>query len=445
MSIRTLISTSIAALAMLPALAVHAQAQLTSTLPAPAAAVSASTLAARTTLDYRMNERIVQVPAGANGEALLETTVFQPDGAGPFPLIVINHGKDPGRPSLQQRDRFYHMATAFVKRGYAVMVPMRQGFSKSGGRYRDQGCDMTANGYIQAEDVRATLDFARRQPWVDGEHMVVAGQSYGGLATIALGTGSLPGVRGLINFAGGLRDDSDRCAWRSQLVSAFAEYGAKSKLPSLWMYGQNDSLFGPELAHRMHDAYAQAGGRGRLVEFSAFKRDSHGMLASRDGEKVWLEDTERFLKEIGMPTEVVFDVAPMPTPARTGFAQVDDVKAVPFLSENGRRAYAEYLTKLTPRAFAVSPSGAWTWAEEGEDPDGRALATCSAKSKEPCRLYSVDDYVVWNDSRLDQAEKASATAALTPVPPAPAALTAAAAPAAAAGAPTTSVGSTTVR
>jgi hypothetical protein len=94
---------------------------------------------------------------------------------------------------------------------------------------------------------------------------------------------------------------------------------------------------------------------------------------------------------------------------------VDDIEAVPFLSENGRRAYQEYLTKMTPRAFAVSPSGAWTWAEEGEDPDGRALATCTAKSTEPCRLYSIDDYVVWNGD-IDQAEKASMTASVTPAP-----------------------------
>ena len=398
-------------------------------------------------LDYRINEHIVLVPAGKDHHARLETTVFQPNGPGPFPLIIINHGKDPGHPNLQPRDRFYHMAHAFVARGYAVMVPMRQGFADSTGYYHDHGCDMTANGYTQAQDIFDTLQFAREQPWIDADRIVIAGQSYGGLATIALGTQDLPGVRGLINFAGGLRDDSDRCAWRSQLVSAFAEYGAKATVPSLWMYGQNDSLFGPELAQRMHEAYAGAGGRGRLVEFAAFKRDSHGMLASRDGEKVWLPDTERFLKEVGMPTAVVIDVAPVPTPARTGFAQVDDVQAVPFLSENGRRAYSDYLTKLTPRAFAVSPSGAWTWTEEGEDPDARALATCSAKSKEPCRLYSVDDYVVWSDERLDLREKASATASVTL--PAAAPTTAApmlpAAPLATPTAPTTSVGSTTVR
>ena len=134
--------------------------------------------------------------------------------------------------------------------------------------------------------------------------------------------------------------------------------------------------------------------------------------------------------EVGMPTKVLYEVPPPPSPARTDYAKVDDVEAVPFLSENGRRAYQEYLTKMTPRAFAVSPSGAWTWAEEGEDPDGRALATCTAKSTEPCRLYSVDDYVVWTGD-LDQAAEAAVTASRMPEPKADAANSV----------PTTSIGS----
>jgi dienelactone hydrolase len=390
-SVRKFASAVIIGLAMLPGLSVEQELQL----------------------DYRINEHIVLIPAGRNHQARLETTVFQPNGPGPFPLIIINHGKDPGHPNLQPRDRFYHMAHAFVARGYAVMVPMRQGFANSTGRYRDRGCDMTANGYIQAEDIRDTLEFAREQKWIDADRIVVAGQSYGGLATMALGTRELPGVRGLINFAGGLRDDSNNCGWRSSLVSAFAEYGAQNKIPSLWMYGQNDSLFGPELVTRMHNAFEQAGGKAQLVEYAPFKRDSHGMLASRDGEKVWLADTMRFLDGIGMPTQVLFKVPEPPLPQATNFAKVDDVAAVPFLSENGKRAYADYLTKMTPRAFAVSASGAWCWAEEGEAPEARALATCSAKSDKPCRLYSVDEHVVWNP---DLAEKAAVTASNTPAP-----------------------------
>jgi dienelactone hydrolase len=346
-------------------------------------------------VDFRLNEHIIMVPAGAAKTASMQTTVFRPNGPGPFPLLIINHGKEPGEPHLQARDRFIYMATAFVKRGYAVMVPMRQGFAASTGIYADHGCNMTANGYAQAEDVRATVSFAREQDWIDRERIIIAGQSYGGLATIALGTKAVPGVRGLINFAGGLRDDGNHCDWRSELVRAFGNYGENNKIPSLWIYGTNDSLFGPELVDRMHTAFVRSGGRARLHEFGTFKRDSHGMIASRDGEKIWWGEAERFLREVGMPTAEVVDVADAPTLPKTDFARVDDINAVPYLGEQGRAAYRDYLSKMTPRAFAVSPSGAWCWAEEGEDPDTRALETCSKKSNQPCRLYSVDDYVVW--------------------------------------------------
>ena len=332
-------------------------------------------------IDFRLNEQVIMIPAGPAKLASLQTTVFRPNGPGPFPLLIINHGKDAGDPRLQARDRFIFMATAFVKRGYAVLVPMRQGFADSTGTYSDFGCDMTANGHAQAADVLDVISYARDQDWIDDDRIVIAGQSYGGLATIALGTQYVQGVRGLINFAGGLRDDGNHCDWRSQLVRAFGTYGGSNKIPSLWMYGINDSLFGPDLVTRMHTAFVRNGGRARLHEFGAFKRDSHGMLASRDGEKIWWREAEPFLKQVGMP--------------KTDFARIDDIEAVPFLSEQGRAAYREYLAKMTPRAFAVSASGAWCWAEEGEDPDSRALATCSKKSNQPCQLYSVDDYVVW--------------------------------------------------
>jgi dienelactone hydrolase len=354
-------------------------------------------------LDFRLNEQVIDVPAGPGRSARLQTTVFRPNGPGPFPLLIINHGKEAGAPQSQPRERFIVMATAFVKRGYAVLVPMRQGFAASTGRYADFGCDMTANGYAQASDVGDVLTYARRQPWIDGEHIVVAGQSYGGLATLALGTSKLPGVRGLINFAGGLRDDGAQCDWRGQLVHAFGEYGEHNQIPSLWLYGLNDSLFGPELVDRLHQAFARAGGRVRLIQFGAFKRDAHGMLASRDGEKIWWRDTERFLRELGMPTDEVVAVGAAPIPPKSNFARLDDVAAVPYLSEAGRAAYRDYLNKMTPRAFAVSPNGAWCWAEEGEEPDARALAACASKSQQACQLYSVDHDVVWQGQQATAA------------------------------------------
>jgi dienelactone hydrolase len=366
-------------------------------------------------LDPRLNEQIIMIPAGPEHTVALETTVFKPNGSGPFPLLVINHGKQPGDPQLQKRDRFIYMATAFVRRGYAVMVPMRSGFSHSTGKYLEYGCNMTANGDAQADDVADAIDYARAQSWVDADRIVVAGQSYGGLATMALAARDIPGVRGVMNFAGGLRVDGGACDWQASLVKAYADYGAHNRVPSLWMYGANDSYFNPHLVARFYRAFERAGGHARLVAYGAFRRDAHVMLASRDGEKVWLPETERFLKRIGMPTEEKYLIAETPAPAKTNFASIDNIDAIPFLRESGRAAYRAFLEKMAPRAFAVSPSGAWGWAEDGEDTDNRALAACQGSSGQPCRLYSVDDYVVWPaPKQVADAAPATATAAAMP-------------------------------
>jgi dienelactone hydrolase len=346
-------------------------------------------------LDARLNEQVVMVP-GASGNTL-ETTIFRPPGPGPFPLVLMNHGKQPGDPRLQTRDRFYYLSREFVRRGYAVIVPMRTGFGRSGGEYTDYGCNMTDNGYLQAADVHAALRYARSQSWIDSQRIIVAGQSYGGLATLAAGAGAVPGVRGLLNFAGGLRADDGGCQWKSALVSAFADYGRHSRLPSLWFYGANDSYFNQELVNRLYHAYAGAGGHARLVAYDAFKNDAHGMVGSRDGFAVWWPQAERFLRQIGMPTDAVVAIAEDPPIPRTDFAAIQDIDSVPFLHERGREGYRTFLSKSTPRAFAVSPSGAWSWAEEGDDPVGRVLSACQANSHQPCRLYAVDDYVVWEE------------------------------------------------
>ncbi len=42
-----------------------------------------------------MNEKVIMVLVNSRQDRIeLETTIFKPDGDGPFPLVVINHGKD---------------------------------------------------------------------------------------------------------------------------------------------------------------------------------------------------------------------------------------------------------------------------------------------------------------------------------------------------------------
>ena len=122
------------------------------------------------------------------------------------------------------------------------------------------------------------------------------------------------------------------------------------------------------------------------------------MVGSRDGVNIWLPEVERFLKSVGMPSEVMVAIADTPRPAATNFAAIDNVAAVPFVTDKGRDGYRDYLAKSAPRAFAISGSGAWSWAEEGDDPASRAVAACQKNSKVPCQLYSVDNDIVWNEA-----------------------------------------------
>ncbi|MGH8618789.1 MAG: dienelactone hydrolase family protein [Burkholderiales bacterium] len=257
-----------------------------------------------------MNETVVPVPKPSAPGVKLETTIFRPDGRGPFPVAIINHGKAPGDPLFQARARYLAATHEFVRRGYAVVIPMRQGFAGSGGPYEGAGCDIVLNARRQADDVEAVVGWLRKQSWADTTRIVVLGQSHGGLTTLAFGTRETPGVRALINFAGGLR--LNECPWRADLVSAFGTFGAGARVPSLWFYGENDSYFRPELVAGMYNAYTKAGGKAKLVAYGPFGDDAHRLFGSADGVEMWVPEVERFLQAAGLPSAARPPVARAP-------------------------------------------------------------------------------------------------------------------------------------
>ena len=95
-------------------------------------------------------------------------------------------------------------------------------------------------------------------------------------------------------------------------------------------------------------------------------------------------------------------------PAQTtiGFAPLEKVDAVPFLREKGREAYKEFLSKPTPRAFAIAPNGAWAssfrsvpGSRQQLDVVGYAMESCNRRGNGECKLYALDERVVWRSDR----------------------------------------------
>ncbi|MEJ6021736.1 dienelactone hydrolase family protein [Ramlibacter sp. PS4R-6] len=358
-------------------------------------------------LDNLLNESVVTIPKkGALFTIDLETTLYKPEGDGPFPVVVINHGKADGNPRFQGRYRPGRAARYFLQRGYAVVVPMRQGFSKSGGSYI-AGCHVESNGRLQAEDVKAALDWVREQPWAIKDQLLVVGQSHGGWTTLAFGALKYPGVKGLVNFAGGLRQEG--CfQWKEQLANGAGDYAKETTLPSLWFYGDNDSYWDVPTWQAMADKYKAGGANMRLVAFGSFGTDAHGLFNSQAGAKIWEPEVTKFLQQVGLPFEttavaVKFAAKPAtPAPPATNFASVLDETKLPHVKESGREGYKSYLGREMPRAFAISEQGAWGWANGDGDPLQRALDNCARQHKGECKLYSVDDKVVWPEGKVAQ-------------------------------------------
>ncbi|MBS7808270.1 DUF4410 domain-containing protein [Variovorax sp. PCZ-1] len=109
---------------------------------------------------------------------------------------------------------------------------------------------------------------------------------------------------------------------------------------------------------------------------------------------------------------------PQPSMMASGFANINDVDAIPYISDRGREGYRDWLTKSTPRAFVISDKGHWssTWGinpqnpEDPKDPSERALQRCAKASGAACKLYAVNGAVVWKK------ETSTVNSAVSPTP-----------------------------
>jgi dienelactone hydrolase len=370
-----------------------------------APALAAPQPASAEPLEVDLHEQVLTIPASGPLVPELEVTLYRPRGSGPFPLAVINHGRSPGPAHMQARYRPLHVAYELVRRGYAVVVPMREGFSRSGGVELDGSCDLTLNGRQQARSVRRAVDWAAAQAWADAEQIIVLGQSHGGLATLAYGENPHPGTRLLVNFAGGLRQPG--CPdWEDALVEAIAGYARSTRLPSLWFYGDNDSHFRTPVWRAAHERYIRQGAPADLRAFGHFGTDAHALFGAREGLAVWLPPLLEALEGKGLPARIEARFEPMPDlperlPVRK--VQADEADRLPVRGPSARQGFLAWLRLNVPKAFAVSENGRhWASAWGVARPVAHALEQCEKLSGVRCRLFAFNGFVVWSgDSGTD--------------------------------------------
>jgi dienelactone hydrolase len=336
-------------------------------------------------------EQPITIPSDVPGpfgtrRYMLEALLVRPPADRKLPLALITHGTP--REGADRRKmkiaNFSLIARDFARRGWVAVVVMRRGHGASEGEYEEgMRCanpDYVHSGRMAVYDLKSAVRYLSEQSYVDASRVIGVGQSTGGFSWLATSADAPPNLVAVINFAGGhgsLRP-RENCS-EGQMLVAMRTFGAGSRIPSLWIYAENDSYVVPDLARRMHGAFVSAGAPAELAMVPAFEDDGHALLYRAAGVYIWTPLVDAFLRKHALPTWAPEDMRGELVP--------------PSRQANYRR----YLAAHAEKAFALALDGSYSSYWSGVASIGaarqHALTDCEAGVRK-CRTFAVNFGVV---------------------------------------------------
>ncbi len=237
-----------------------------------------------------------------SGRLTLHGVLYKPEGAGPFPAVLYNHGSAKGMVSQQAFDA---LGPVFVRHGWVMFAPYRrgQGLSAAAGPYIGAEIDharktggVAAGAAVMVhlletdhlDDQRAALAWLRRQTFVDHDRIAAAGNSFGGIETV-LGA-EQERYCAAIDSAGG----AESWALAPLLQSALLRAVRQSKAPIFFFQAENDYDLTPTRV--LSAAMTAAGAIAESKIYPPFGRSTQdGHTFGYFGASVWSPDVFRFL------------------------------------------------------------------------------------------------------------------------------------------------------
>lgn len=335
----------------------------------------------------------VTLPEGK--PALLEAFVTRPAGDKRWPVALITHGtaETAEFDRLEMNPNWMSgMALAFARHGYAAVVVMREGYgySSGGAEYTGSTCVEPRHdlaGKRDAEDLLGALNAIRHEPWASHHSAILAGMSAGGFGVLATGARQPKGVQAIINFDGGRgAGKGGSLCDRAGLLKSFASMGATSRIPSLWLYSQNDTLFPPFTGISFFHSYTSAGGLASFIVMPPYDTNGHTFIESAP-EDFWWHPVAEFLQKqrLAYKAIVATRIERLPLPQTLN-------------SASGTLAFRKYESaQLYEKAFATDVRGVWGVsyrARTTEDAAARALSNCQMHehtANVKCRIYAVNN------------------------------------------------------
>lgn len=239
-----------------------------------------------------------------SGEITLHGTLYKPEGKGPFPAVVYNHGSAAGMLSKQA---FEALGPIFAKYGWVFFGPYRrgQGLSASAGPYiGDQIADAEKKGGTRAgaatmvrlletdhlNDQLAALAWLRTQSFVDPERVAVAGTSFGGIEVV------LGAERG--SYCAGVDSAGAAQSWKDapEVQALMTRAVRNSRVPIFFFQAENDYDLSP--SRTLSAAMKEAGKDYEMKIFPPFGNSvQDGHAFGYFGGDVWGPDVFRFLNQ----------------------------------------------------------------------------------------------------------------------------------------------------
>jgi dienelactone hydrolase len=131
------------------------------------------------------SEQLTLTFPSVGSSVVIPATLIKPDGAGPYPAVVIMH--DCSGFGARSSGAPLRWAHELVSQGYVAVIP--DSFTPRG--FPDGVCTLPAsqsqvvNGFVRARDAYGALAALRKLPYVDGKHIGIMGGSHGGATTLA--------------------------------------------------------------------------------------------------------------------------------------------------------------------------------------------------------------------------------------------------------------------
>lgn len=227
--------------------------------------------------------------AFSSSGATLYGFLYVPEGKGPFPAVLWNHGSE-RRPGWQPE-----LASFYNAHGFVFFLPHRRGQGKSPGPYimdeiRAGGPSVAWQAQqVANRDVVAALEWLKTQPEVDASRIVVSGCSFGGIQTLLTAEKGL-GARAFIAFAPAAQ------SWRNGTLDQSLEYAVgHTKAPVFILQAKND--YSTEPAEVLGKIAKSRGGQAKIYPvFGTTAQDGHWAFATTSaGISIWANDVLQFI------------------------------------------------------------------------------------------------------------------------------------------------------